>query len=48
MYQCKPAVEYLCRVPNGESAIATVLNSKCFNGCSFMDLIESIHVNEIF
>lgn len=48
MYQCKPAVEYLCRVPNGESAIATVLNSKCFNGCSFMDLLESIHVNEIF
>ena len=48
MYQYKPVVKYLCRVPNGESAITTVLNSKCFNGCSFLDLLESIHVNKIF
>ncbi len=48
MYQFKPTVEYLCRIPNSESAIVTVLNIKCFNGSSFMDLRESIHVDEIF
>lgn len=40
MYQCSPTVEYLCRVPNGEHAVVAVLNSKCFNGCSFMDLLD--------
>lgn len=48
MYRSKPEVEYLCRVPNGEGAVAKVLNSKCFNGCSFVDLLDSIRVNEIF
>lgn len=48
MYQCRPTVEYLCRIPNGEGAITIVLNTKCFNGCSFMDLLANIHVDEIF
>lgn len=48
LYQYKPTVNYLCRVPNGEGAIVTVLNAKCIHGCSFMDLLEHIHVDEIF
>lgn len=48
MYQCKPVVEYLCRIPNGESAVITALNAKCFSGSSFIDLRENIHVDEIF
>ncbi len=48
MYQCKSAVEYLCRIPNGEGAVTVLLNTKCFSGFSFMDLLANIHVDEIF
>lgn len=48
LYQYKPTVNYLCRVPNGEGAIVTVLNAKCIHGRSFMDLLKNIHVDEIF
>lgn len=51
MYQCSPQVLCLCRIPvgnNRKKAVERLLSEKCLNGKSFLDLVDEIHVDEIF